>query len=111
MSASYADKDADFAKKFAIFSTKMSQTRATLRLLDDLPMIQYTMDYGFGEKEPDRLMAAIGTVTNVIDHLYYPIDKICWLMEYKIINVKNPALWDNINSVLWVASIYLNLMK
>lgn len=89
----------------------MSQTRATLRLFDDLPMIQYTMDYGFGENEPDRLMAAIGTITNVIDHLYYPVDKICWLMEYKIINVKNPALWDNINSVLWVASIYLNLMK
>lgn len=68
----------DIAKKLAIFSTKMSQTRANLRLLDDIPMIQYSLDYGWGEKEPDKLMAAIGVMTNVIDHIYYPVDKICW---------------------------------
>lgn len=68
----------DMAKKLAIFSTKMSQTRANLRLFDDIPMIQYSLDYGWGEKEPDRLMAAIGVLTNVIDHVYYPVDKICW---------------------------------
>ena len=68
----------DLAKKLAIFSTKMSQTRANLRLFDDIPMIQYSLEYGWGEKEPDRLMAAIGVVTNVIDHIYYPVDKICW---------------------------------
>jgi peroxin-11C len=101
----------DLAKKFAIFSTKMSQTRANLRLLDDLPMIQYSMDYGLGEKEPDQLMSSIGVVTNVIDHLYYPVDKICWLIEQKIISVKDSERWDTINSILWVSSIYLNLMK
>lgn len=101
----------DLAKKFAVFSTKMSQTRANLRLFDDLPMIQYSLEYGWGEREPDRLMAAIGVLTNVIDHLYYPVDKICWLIEQKIIDVKNTARWDTINSMLWVASIYLNLMK
>jgi peroxin-11C len=68
----------DLAKKLAIFSTKMSQTRANLRLLDDIPMIQYSLDYGWGEKEPDKLMAAIGVLTNVIDHIYYPVDKMCW---------------------------------
>lgn len=101
----------DLAKKFAIFSSKMSQTRANLRLLDDLPMVQYSMDYGLGEKEPDQLMASIGVVTNIIDHLYYPVDKICWLIEQKIINVKDSERWDTINSILWVSSIYLNLMK
>jgi peroxin-11C len=101
----------DFSKKLAIFSSKMSQTRANLRLLDDLPMFQYSMDYGLGEKEPDQYMSVIGVVTNAIDHLYYPVDKICWLIEQKIINVKNTERWDTINSILWVSSIYLNLMK
>lgn len=101
----------DLAKKFAIFSTKMSQTRANLRLFDDIPMIQYSMEYGWGEKEPDRVMAGIGVLTNVVDHVYYPVDKICWLIEQKIINVKNTERWDTINSILWVTSIYLNLMK
>jgi len=89
----------------------MSQTRANLRLLDDLPMIQYSLEYGLGEKEPDRLMGAIGVLTNTIDHIYYPVDKVCWLIEQKIINVKNPEKWDTLNSLFWVASIYLNLMK
>lgn len=89
----------------------MSQTRANLRLLDDIPMVQYSMDYGWGEKEPDRVMAAIGVVTNVIDHLYYPVDKMCWLIEQNIVKVKNSERWDTVNSMLWVASIYLNLMK
>lgn len=101
----------EVSKKFAIFSSKMSQTRANLRLLDDLPMVQYTMDYGWGDKEPDHVMAAIGLVTNVFDHLYYPVDKICWLIEQKIINLKHSDRWDTINSILWATSIYLNLMK
>lgn len=112
MSAIQAEKgNDDWAKKFATFSTKMSQTRANLRLFDDLPMIQYTKEYGWGHKEPDKWMACIGVVTNVIDHLYYPVDKICWLIEQKILNVSNSERWDTINSVLWVSSIYLNLMK
>lgn len=49
-SGMYSSKDPDFAKKLAIFSSKMSQTRATLRLLDDLPMLSYSLSYGTGSK-------------------------------------------------------------
>jgi peroxin-11C len=112
MSAIQAERgNDDFAKKFATLSTKMSQTRANLRLFDDIPMIQYSLDYGFGEKEPDRIMAMIGVITNVIDHFYYPVDKICWAIEAKILSVKSPDKWDAVNSVFWATSIYLNLMK
>ncbi|XP_055588356.1 peroxisomal membrane protein 11C [Uranotaenia lowii] len=107
----YANRDPDFAKKLAIFSSKMSQTRATLRLFDDLPMLNYSLSYGIGSKEPDRIMGMIGFVTNIIDHVYYPVDKICWMIEYNLLKVENPSKWDTINSVFWVASIYLNLMK
>ena len=101
----------DLAKRFAIFSTKMSQTRANLRLLDDLPMIQQTIEYGLGEKEPDKIMASIGVLTNVIDHLYYPVDKICWGLDAGILQFEKRDRWDLINSVFWASSIYLNLMK
>ncbi|XP_058813700.1 peroxisomal membrane protein 11C [Topomyia yanbarensis] len=106
-----AARDPDLSKKLAIFSSKMSQTRATLRLLDDLPMISYSLNYGIGSKEPDRIMGMIGFLTNIIDHIYYPVDKICWMVEYKLLSVENPTKWDATNSMLWVASIYLNLMK
>lgn len=42
------DKDPALSKKFQIFSSQMSKTRATLRLLDDIPMLQHTLQYGLG---------------------------------------------------------------
>lgn len=37
------------AQKLAIFSSKISGARATLRLIDDIPMLKYTLEYGFGK--------------------------------------------------------------
>lgn len=105
----------------------MSATRAVLRLLDDLPMLQYTLEYGFGShvsfpfvvfgfcynnlQEPDRLIGMLGVTTNAIDQIYYPIEKMAWLAEHNLISVKNPQVWDVASSVCWVFSIYLTLMK
>lgn len=112
MSAIQAEKgNEELAKNFAIFSSKMSQTRANLRLLDDIPMIRYSMEYGLGEKEPDKIMAIIGVLTNIIDHIYYPIDKICFALDANILKWEKREKWDFINSVLWASSIYMNLMK
>lgn len=101
----------DLAKKFAIFSSQISKARATLRLIDDIPMLQYTLEYGWGQKEPDRTMSCLGVFANIVDTLFYPVEKICWLAEYKLLDVKDPDKWDTINSVFWVLSIYLNLMR
>lgn len=56
-------------------------------------------------------MSIMGVLANMIDHVYYPLEKICWLSEHKLINVENPTMWDTFNSVFWLSSIYLNLMK
>lgn len=44
------DKNPDFAKRMATISSKISGARATLRLIDDIPMLQHTLEYGFGSK-------------------------------------------------------------
>ncbi|XP_037037258.1 peroxisomal membrane protein 11C [Bradysia coprophila] len=111
MSGLYVSSNADKSKKFAIFSSKISGARATLRLIDDIPMLKYTLEYGWGQKEPDRAMSVLGVIANFVDHLYYPIEKICWLIEHKLLNVTNPTKWDTLSSVFWVSSIYLNLMR
>lgn len=56
-------------------------------------------------------MSVLGVASNIVDHIYYPVEKICWLAEHKCIDVKDGDKWDTISSVFWVASIYLNLMK
>lgn len=44
------DKNPDLAKRMAIISSKISGARATLRLIDDIPMLQHTLEYGLGTK-------------------------------------------------------------
>uniref|UniRef100_A0A336KEM0 CSON007071 protein n=1 Tax=Culicoides sonorensis TaxID=179676 RepID=A0A336KEM0_CULSO len=101
----------DVSQKLKIFSSKMSQTRATLRLFDDFPMLQCTLQYGLGKHEPDRTVSVIGVLTNIFDTLYYPIDKTCWLVEHKLLHVQNPTLWDTLSSLFWLISNYLNLIR
>lgn len=50
LSGLYAASDPDLAKRLSIFSSKISGARATLRLLDDIPMLQYSLEYGLGSK-------------------------------------------------------------
>lgn len=62
-------------------------------------------------QEPDKFMATVGVVTNIIDQIYYPIEKIAWLAEHKLISGQNGDVWDTASSVCWVLSIYLTLMR
>lgn len=62
-------------------------------------------------QETDTALSVIGVLSNAIDHIYYPIEKICWLAEHKAITVNNPDRWDTISSIFWASSIYLNLMR
>ncbi|KAJ3641217.1 hypothetical protein Zmor_027732 [Zophobas morio] len=98
-------------EKMLKFSKIMSATRTTLRLLDDFPMLKYNLEYGFGKEEPDKLMAALGVTTNIIDQLYYPVEKVGWLAENNLISGVDTNKWDTISSIFWVASIYLTLMR
>lgn len=44
------NRNPDLAKRMAIISSKISGARATLRLIDDIPMLQHTLEYGLGTK-------------------------------------------------------------
>lgn len=107
----YGDRQPELAKRYAIASSRISGARATLRLIDDIPMIQYALEYGWGQNEKDRIMAVLGVTANIVDLLYYPVEKICWLAEHKIVRIKNTDCWDNVNTVFWVLGVYLNLMR
>lgn len=56
-------------------------------------------------------MAMLGVTANIVDLLYYPVEKICWLGEHNILKIKNLEYWDNVNTVFWVIGVYLNLMR
>lgn len=62
-------------------------------------------------QEPDKIMAQLGVVTNFIDQIYYPIEKMSFLAQYNLISGLNTSKWDTASSVCWVLSIYLSLLK
>ncbi|XP_055908961.1 peroxisomal membrane protein 11C [Eupeodes corollae] len=101
------------AKKFYIFSSRVSQARATLRLIDDLPAILYALKYGLGRQEKTRFDAVLGVLTNIVDILFFPVDKICWLSDHNILQLdkEKKSKWDVINSVFWSLSVFLNLSR
>lgn len=45
-----AKRDAELSRKLLIFSSKISGARTTLRLIDDIPLLQYTLEYGLGRR-------------------------------------------------------------
>lgn len=103
--------DPVLAKKFSIFGSQMSATRATLRLLSDLPALQNNLQYGFGRDEPDKYMANLGVVSNLIDQLFLPMEKMSWLSKHKLLTGIDTNKWDNASSLCWALSTYLTILK
>ncbi|KAK9882230.1 hypothetical protein WA026_019745 [Henosepilachna vigintioctopunctata] len=97
--------------KLIYISKHLSDTRATLRLLDDIPMLKFSLDYGLGKKEDSKFLSYVGVLCNLIDHIYYPIEKIAWLAEHKLITKVNSSKWDTACTICWLLSIYLSLFR
>lgn len=57
------------------------------------------------------MMAQLGVLTNVIDQMYYPVEKMAFLAQYKLVNGLDNSKWDTASSICWVLSIYLTLLK
>ncbi|XP_075231982.1 peroxisomal membrane protein 11C-like [Lycorma delicatula] len=98
------------SNKLIKFNNHIDSCRTFLRLFDDLPMLQYTLSYGFGEEEPDILMQFCGICGNVLDQLYYPLEHIAWAADNGIVAVDS-SWWWNASTVCWVLSVYLSFCK
>ncbi|XP_017053974.1 peroxisomal membrane protein 11C [Drosophila ficusphila] len=106
-----ANRNPDLSQRCATVSSKISGARATFRLFEDLPVFQYTLQYGLGEDEPDRITAVLGVMSNAVDLHFYPIETICWLAEHKVLDVGNRKAWSYINSMFCVLAVQLNLVR
>ncbi|XP_017077801.1 peroxisomal membrane protein 11C [Drosophila eugracilis] len=107
----HANKNPVLSQRCATVSSKIAGAKATLRLIDDLPVFQYTLNYGLGECEPDRMTALLGVMSNVVDVIFYPIETICWLAEHKVFDVRNKDTWRYVKTIVCVISVYLNLVR
>lgn len=98
------------AMKWKVFSSKMSECRIILRLLDDIPMLHYAVTYGWGKQEPDWLIRWANLIQIASDVISNPIEHICWAGDHKLLKI-NTESWDNVTTWLWISSLHLSLIK
>ncbi|KAL1509483.1 hypothetical protein ABEB36_004208 [Hypothenemus hampei] len=101
----------ELQKKFATFGSQMSATRTTLRLFDDVLVLKNSIQYGFGRNEPDKYMALMGITSNILDHIFLPLEKVSWLAKHKLLTGIDNSKWDTASSTCWVLTSYLTVLK
>lgn len=75
--------------------------------------LSLTFTYLFLIQEPDRVFSFLGVLGNVVDQLFFPIEKVCWFGECGVIKLtdKQMNLFDTINTVFWATSLYITLLR
>ncbi|XP_028300997.1 peroxisomal membrane protein 11C [Gouania willdenowi] len=97
-------------KSLLLFSAQLSHCRTVLRLFDDLSMLAYSHNYGFGMQEEDAGVRWISVLNNVADQLYYPCEHIAWAADAELITVKSDRWWL-FSTVLWGSSLLLGILR
>lgn len=98
------------SRKFRIASSEFSHCRVVCRLLDDWPMLQYSLSYGTGKHENDSTLQMLGVLKNIADQVFYPIEHISWLCNKKIISLDGNR-WETAGTVLWAISLYCGIAR
>ncbi|XP_021940625.1 peroxisomal membrane protein 11C isoform X1 [Zootermopsis nevadensis] len=98
------------ARKLDSISGQLSACRTILRLFDDIPMLNYTLTYGLGKEEPDKLTRIIGILINAADQLYFPLEHVAWASDHRIVSLRSTSWWTAC-TVCWAVSLYLSFIK
>jgi len=99
-----------FSSRLNIIAEEFGGCRTILRLFDDLPMLAYSLSYGLGRKEPDRVLRWSQVLSNFIDQLYYPLEHVAWAADKQIISVSSTPWWV-LAIGAWALSLYIGIVR
>ncbi|XP_072929367.1 peroxisomal membrane protein 11C-like [Epargyreus clarus] len=100
-------------KPWQAAGSRLSNARLMLRLFDDIPMIRHTYTYGLGKHESSNIAAALGVLANMVDQMFLPVEKACWLQDVGILKLspETAERLDIVSTALWAASLYISLLQ
>ncbi|XP_022124266.1 peroxisomal membrane protein 11C [Pieris rapae] len=100
-------------KPWQTAGSRLSNARMMLRLFDDIPMIRHTYNYGLGKHESSKVAAALGVLANMVDQVFLPVEKACWLHELGILKLSTETAdrLEVFSTALWAASLYISLIQ
>ncbi|XP_031845093.1 peroxisomal biogenesis factor 11c [Nomia melanderi] len=97
-------------KKCKVLSSQLSGCRVILRLLDDIPTLNYALSYGWGKMEPDWILRYAELLQIAVDIIFCPVEHISWAADHELINI-NIEKWDSASTWFWIISLHLSLIK
>ncbi|XP_059486748.1 peroxisomal membrane protein 11C-like [Neocloeon triangulifer] len=107
-----SERHGQLAKKLEIVSSQLNHFRTVSRLFDDLAMLKYSLTYGLGREEKDKILRILGILSNIVDQLYYPLEHIAWAADSKLITLKNGSdSWWLASTTCWCLSLYFQLLR
>ncbi|XP_032515877.2 peroxisomal membrane protein 11C-like [Danaus plexippus] len=100
-------------KPWQTAGSKLSGARLMLRLFDDIPMIRHTYNYGLGRHESTKIAALLGVLANIVDQIFLPVEKACWLNDLGILQLsaKTADRLEIVSTALWAISLYISLIQ
>ncbi|XP_057326685.1 peroxisomal membrane protein 11C [Microplitis mediator] len=107
--ATVIPRSEDDRKKLKIFGSQMSNCRVILRLLDDIPTLNYAFKYDWTNKATDPYIKWLEMIEIIVDVIYSPVETICWAGEHQLVNV-DVDKWDTMSTWFWIMSLYISLM-
>ncbi|XP_071788313.1 peroxisomal membrane protein 11C-like [Asterias amurensis] len=98
------------SKKLLTISGLLSSCRTVLRLFDDLPMLAYSLSYGWGTQEKSLWLRALGLLNNLCDQVFFPLEHIAWAADNKLINTSSSRWWT-ISLIAWALSLMFSILR
>ncbi|XP_050677778.1 peroxisomal membrane protein 11C-like [Leptidea sinapis] len=100
-------------KSWQAAGSRLSNARLMLRLFDDIPMIRHSYNYGLGKHESSKIAAVLGVLANIVDQVFLPVEKVCWLHEVGVIKLSQATAdrLEVVSTALWAAGLYLSLIQ
>jgi len=103
-------RDGPLCDKLRIVGKQLSLTRTTMRLFDDLVMLNSTLNYGWGSGETDTIKRISMLLSNLINTCYYPVEHLAWASDRGLIKLDSSPLWK-ITSYCWATTTYLGIVR
>ncbi|KAL4714680.1 hypothetical protein ACJJTC_012597 [Scirpophaga incertulas] len=100
-------------KEWQAAGSRLSTARLMLRLFDDIPMMRHIYNYGFGKHETSTIAAILGLLANIVDQMFLPVEKACWLHDVGILKLSDDMAYrlETLSTALWAASLYIALVQ
>lgn len=100
-------------RRAGILSTQLNAARTICRLFDDIPMLAFSLRYGWGSHEPDSMKRTLSLICNAANQLFFPVEHVAWAVDHKLLQLSGSgsSRWWTAGIALWAVSLAASILR